>query len=83
MPMTVLLANIPAQAETLLYSLEWAVASIGLHVNAHKTKYMCFNQRGNIYTLKGGPLKLVDRFTYLGRSVSLTEKDMNTRLAKA
>ena len=32
-----LLANAPAQAETLLHSLERAAAGIGLHVNAHKT----------------------------------------------
>ena len=38
-----LLANTPAQAETLLHNLERAAASISLHVNAHKTKYMCFN----------------------------------------
>ena len=38
---------------------------------------------GNIYTLRGGPLKLVDRFTYLRSSVSSTEKDSNTWLAKA
>ena len=31
-----LLANAPAQAETLLHNLEWATAGIGLHVNAHK-----------------------------------------------
>ena len=35
--MTALLANAPAQAETLLHSLERASAGIGLHVNAHKT----------------------------------------------
>ena len=28
-----LLANTPAQVEILLHSLEWAAASIGLHVN--------------------------------------------------
>ena len=28
-------------------------------------------------------LKLVDKFTYIGSSVSLTEKDINTRLTKA
>ena len=39
-----LLANEPAQAKTLLHSLEWAAAGISLHVNAHKTKYICFNQ---------------------------------------
>ena len=43
-----LLANTPNQAETLLHSLERAAAGIGLHVNAHKTEYMCYNQTGNI-----------------------------------
>ena len=33
-----LLANTPAQTETLLHSLERAAAGIGLHVNARKTK---------------------------------------------
>ena len=79
----VLLANIPIQAETLLHSLERAAAGIGLNVNADKTEYMCFNQRGDIFTLKSGPLKLVDKSTYLGSSVSSTKKDINTRLAKA
>ena len=37
---------------------------------------------GDISTLKGGPLKQLDKFTYLGSSVSSTEKDINTRLAK-
>ncbi len=34
-------------------------------------------------TLNGSALKLVDKFTYLGSSVSSTENDMNTQLAKA
>ena len=55
----------------------------GLHVNAHKTEYMCYNQTGNIATLDGASLKLVDKFTYLGSSVSSTEKDIDTRLTKA
>ena len=38
-----ILANIPNQAETLLHSLERAAAGIGLHVNVHKTEYMCYN----------------------------------------
>ena len=78
-----LLANTPNQAETLLHSLERATAGIGLHVNAHKTEYMCYNQTGNIATLDGASLKLVDKFTYLGSSVSSTEKDIDTRLTKA
>ena len=78
-----LLANTPAQAEILLRRLERAAAGIGLHVNAHKTEYVWFNQRGDISTLNGNSLKLVDKFIYQGSSVSSTEKDINTRMAKA
>ena len=67
-----LLPNTTTQAETMLHSLERA---------AHKTEYMCFNQRGDISTLNGSPLKLVDKFTYIGSSVSSTET--STRIAKA
>ena len=78
-----IVANTPNQTETLLHSLERAAAGIGLHVNAHKTEYMCYYQTGDITTLDGTPLKLVDKFTYLGSSVSSTEKDINKRLTKA
>ena len=77
-----LLANTPAQAETMLHSLERAAAGIALHVNVHKTEYMCFNKKGDISTLKGSSLNLVDKFTYLGSSVSSTETNINLRLAK-
>ena len=39
--------------------------------------------RGDISTLNSSSLKLVDKFTYLGSSVSSTETDINTQLAKA
>ena len=39
-----LLAKAPTQAETLVHSLEWAAADIGLHVNADKTEYLCFKE---------------------------------------
>ena len=78
-----LLANTPNQAKTLLHSLEWAAVGIGLHFNAHKTQYMCYNQTGDISTLDGTSLKLVDKFIYLGSSVSSTEKDVDTQLTKA
>ena len=78
-----ILANTPDQAETLLHSLERAAAGIGLYVNAHKTEYMCYNQTGDVSTLEGTLLKLVDKFTYLGSSVSSTEKDIDTTLTKA
>ena len=44
---------------------------------------MCYNQTGDISTLGGSSLKLADKFTYLGSSVSSTEKDIDTRLTKA
>ena len=75
------MANTPKQAETILHSLERAAAGISLDVNAHKTEYMCYNQTGDIITLDGTPLKLVDKFIYLGSGVSSTEKD--TGLTKA
>ena len=58
-----ILANTPNQA-----------TGIGLHVNAHKTEYMCYNQTGDISTLDGNSLKLVDKLTNLGSSVSSTKK---------
>ena len=78
-----LLANITANTETLLHSLERAAACIGLHVDTDKTECMCFNQRGDISTLNGSSLKLVDKFTYLGNSVLSTETNINMRRAKA
>ena len=59
------------------------ILNVEFHVNAHKMEYMCFNQSGNISTLNGCSLKLVDKFIYLGSSVSSTETDIYTRLAKA
>ena len=71
--------NRPSQS--LLHSLERAAAGIGPHVNAYKTEYICFNQRGDVSTQNDSSLKQVDKFTYIGSSVSSTEKDINTRLA--
>ena len=56
-----------------------ALASMSMHTKLN----ICYNQTGNIATLDGASLKLVDKFTYLGSSVSSTEKDIDTRLTKA
>ena len=77
-----LLANAPTQAETLLHSLERAAAGIGLHVSPHKTEYMYFIQTGDISTRNGSALKLVDKFTYRGSSVSSTETEIDMRLGR-
>ena len=44
---------------------------------------MCYNQTGDISTLDGTSLKLVDKFTNLGSSISSTKKDTDTWLTKA
>ena len=44
---------------------------------------MCYNQTSDISTLDWTSLKLVDKFTNLGSSVSSAEKDIDTRLTKA
>ena len=60
---TICLQIIYIYAESLLHSLERAAGDVGLQVNTDKTEYMCFNPSGDISTLNGGPLKLVDKFT--------------------
>ena len=41
---------------------------------------MCYNQTGDISTLEGTPLKLVDKFTYQGSSVESTEKNIDNEV---
>ena len=53
---------------------------VHVYTRAHVRAIVCL---GDISTLEGTSLKLVDKFTYLGSSVSSTEKDINTRLTKA
>ena len=77
-----LLANTPTQADSQLNSLKQAAGGIGLHVNAGKTEYLCFNQKADISAQNGGSLKLVDKFNYLGSSVSSMKNFINVRLAK-
>ena len=59
----VLLANTLIQAESLLHSLGQSADSIGLQVNAEKTKYMCFHHKRDISTLNGSSLKSVNKIT--------------------
>ena len=67
----VLLTNTSTQAESLLHSPEQVAGCIDLYVNAKKTKFICFKQKGAISTLSGQPLGLVGQFTYyLGKVMS-------------
>ena len=76
-------ANTPAQAESVLHSLEQTAGGTGRHVTANKTEFMWFKRGESISTLSGRSLKLVDMFPYLGSNIPLTESDINIRLAKA
>ena len=79
-----LLANTLAQAETPLHSLERAAAcGISIHVNTDKIGYMRFTQKVYISTQNDNSLKLVEKLIYIGSSVSSTETDISSRLAKA
>ena len=44
---------------------------------------MYFKWEGAIFTLNDGPLKLEDKFMYLGSCVEFTESDVNMRLREA
>ena len=54
----VLLANTPAQAKSLLHSLEQAAGGISLYMNADKAQFMCFKQDRGISALSSKPLNL-------------------------
>ena len=53
-----------------------ATRDIGLQVDANKTEYICFKQEGTISALNGGPLKFVDKVTYIGSCVASTKSDI-------
>ena len=76
------LTNTPTQTESLLHSLKLAEDDTDLHFNANILECMCLKQKRDIFTLNGGSLKLVDKFTCIGSSVSSTENEINVRLAK-
>ena len=69
--------------ENLYINLKLRVLISGVINSTWPFLGLCYNQTGNISTLDGTSLKLVDKFTYLGSSVSSTEKDIDTRLTKA
>ena len=77
-----LLANTRAQAKILHHSQERAAVGMSLHVNANKTRYMCFKRKRAIPTISGKLLKFVDKFTNLGTNISPIESDVNICLMK-
>ena len=62
----------------MLSSIIWSQLCYIWYIN----EYMYFNQK-DISTLNGGSLKFVDKFNYLGSSISSTENDISKQLEKA
>ena len=71
------------QCPACLVRLTWIVFVIGGRWPYSWCLLGCCRQDLFKFTLDGTPLKLVDKFTYLGSSVASTEKDIDTRLTKA
>ena len=66
----------------MIYTI-YHINIVEIYLYILETEYMCYNQTGDISTLDGTSLKLVDKFSYRGSSVSSTEKDIDIRLTKA
>ena len=72
------------QPKPNLCCIAWSRQRVALVFMSMQTKRStCFNQKGDISTLNGGSLKLVEKFTYFGSNVSSTENDINMQQAKA
>ena len=70
-----MLVNTPAQAESLLRSLEQAAGGISLCANTNKTELICYKSEEAIPTLSGKAIKLVDQHPHLGSNISSTESE--------
>ena len=79
-----LLDNTIKDAQDLLLRVESACQSIGLFLNAGKTKYMHLNaeEASTLYSLDGSQIELVDDFKYLGGYTD-TDRDMEVRISQA
>jgi len=74
-----------AQAQEMLALVEESAKSVGLVMNAGKTKYMKYNinDEVNIKALDGSEIERVDDFKYLGSWVDNSGKDVKKRKALA
>ena len=61
---------------SLMQSLKRAAGGIVLYVNADKTEYKHFNQRGDISSVNNSSIKIMDKFPYLESRVSSIENDI-------
>ena len=67
----------------LLHHLETSAKEIGLFINAKKTEFISFNQKGQMKSLNGKEIKAVEDFTYLGSRIVSSESDIQIRKPKA
>ena len=78
-----LFSNSIDDATLLLHYVEDAAIKIGLHVNAGKTEFICYNTAGNIKSAAGVDIKQKEDFVYLGSNVASTARDVEIRLGKS
>ena len=80
----VLLENVFKEEEDLLPGVEDAAQSIGLFLNAGKTKFMRLNKPSDnqMLYLDESEIEKVDDFLYLGRYTE-TSHDIDSRIGKA
>ena len=80
-----LLSDTLQQAQELLTRVEDAAATVGLMMNASKTKFMAYNIKTDVAlsTIEGSQLDQVQDFQYLGSWVDESEKDFHVRKALA
>ena len=78
----VLGTNTPVPTEFLMHSLGQIAEINGFPLNANKTGFTRLEQEGNVFTSSSKPLKLEDKFTYLGSKILSTESDVNIRLVE-
>ena len=76
-------ANTHTHTHTHAHTHIYIYIYIDVCVDENKTEFMSFKREGAISFLSGRPLKLIDRFTYLGSNISSIENDVNIRLVKA
>ena len=81
-----LLADSIEEAQKFLERLEESAASVGLHINSGKTKYMSTGlepDHDDLKSLDGQLLEEVQDFVYLGAWIGDSGKDFEVRKAKA
>ena len=78
-----LLSDKIGNTENLLNILETAAASVGLYMNATKTKFIAVNTEGTITAQNGCDLEQVNDFNYVGSKIISSENEIQVRIGSA